>query len=333
MKQIKVSVIVPVYNTEKYLHKCLQSLVNQTLSDIEIIIVNDGSTDSSSDIIAEFAVEYSGKITLLNKSNGGQASARNFALEKCKGEYIGFLDSDDFVSENMFEKMYSCAVKDQSDYVACGYTDIKYDNEKICILKDYVASKKAEKNKDLFFGALVSPFIHLYKHEIIVKSKVRFPEGYVYEDTAFYLNLIPYIKKISVIEEPLAYRVRHSNSTTTIFKKEKVNNIFAVIDNALEYYEKNYFMEEFHNELEYFCVRILLCSSMQRICRLRKYNESIELVDKTINYIHEKFPFYKKNIYFQTGKTNLYMKSFNKGTGYLYLILFRIRAHFKALPV
>ena len=101
MEQPKVSVIVPVYNTEKYLKKCLDSLINQTLSNVEIIAVNDGSTDGSPAILEQYAKSYPQIVKVFHKKNGGQASARNLAFEKCTGEYIGFLDSDDFVKKTM----------------------------------------------------------------------------------------------------------------------------------------------------------------------------------------------------------------------------------------
>ena len=188
MSEIKVSVIVPVYNTEKYLVNCLESLVNQTLQEIQIVIINDGSTDSSLEIIKSYSEKYPNKIVYETQENGGQAVARNRALELCTGEYIGFLDSDDFVKKEMYQKMYEKAIAQDADYVACGYTDITYKDEKKIVLHQYVASKKAVCQKDLFFGALVSPFIHIYRREIIEKSQVRFPEKVIYEDTALEFN-------------------------------------------------------------------------------------------------------------------------------------------------
>lgn len=329
MKKPKISVIVPVYNTEKFLIKCLDSLVSQTLNDIEIVIVNDGSTDNSRVILDIYAHSYPDKFQVIHKDNGGQASARNMALGLCRGEYIGFLDSDDFVKPEMFEKMYMKAIEHNADYVACGYTDIMYKNDEEIVLQEYVASKPAFQKKDLFFGALVSPFLHIYKREIFEKSSVDFPEGVIYEDTAFYINLIPYLEKIDTIEEALAVRVRRSNSTTTTFRKERVANIFPVIANIIEYYHRNNFYLEFGNELEFFCVKILLCSSMQRVSRVDEYSEAVQLTNQTIEFVKDKFPHYRKNPYFKSGKINMYMKSFNKFTSKLYLFLFRIANKFQ----
>ncbi|MBR6637233.1 MAG: glycosyltransferase [Lachnospiraceae bacterium] len=329
MMQPKVSVIVPVYNTEPYLRKCLDSLVFQTLEEVEIVAVNDGSPDNSKAILEEYKERFPEKMQVIHKENGGQASARNLALQVCRGEYIGFLDSDDFVHEDMFEKLYNAAAEKNADYAACGYTDITYEGEKVVVLQDYVASRVAKQTRDMFFGAHVSPFLHIYKRSIINEAQVTFPEGYIYEDTAFYLNLVPYIHELAVVEEPLAVRLRRSNSTTTTFKKERIRHIMPVLKNSIDYYKANGFWDEYKDELEYFCVRVLLCSSMQRISRLAKFKDAKDLARETLSFIKEHFTNYRKNKYFKSGMTNLYMKMFNGFTMPVFLVLFRISNKFK----
>lgn len=324
--QKKVSVIVPVYNTEKYLNRCLDTLVGQSLEDIEIVIVNDGSKDSSPQIVKEYMEKYPGKFLYATQENSGQAVARNKALKMCTGEYVGFLDSDDFVRTEMFERLYNTAVSEKADYVACGYTDITYDETgKEIELEHYVHSKLAYKTKDMFFGALASPFLHLYRRDVLEKSGADFPEGVVYEDTAFYLNNIPYIKKLAVIDEPLAYRVRHSNSTMSTFKAVKVRQIFPVLDYSLDFYKKKGCYDEYREELEYFCVRVLLCSSMQRICKVASGKERKALKKETLEYLKRNFPDRRSNRYFKGGFQNLYMKTFNKVTAPFYMWLLRIK--------
>ena len=115
----KVSVIVPFYNVEGYIEKCLDTLVNQTLEDIEIIVVNDGSKDNSILIVKRFLEKYPEKIVYLEKENGGLSDSRNYALPHAKGEYVAFLDSDDYVEKDMYEKMYEIAKKENSDMVEC----------------------------------------------------------------------------------------------------------------------------------------------------------------------------------------------------------------------
>ena len=117
----KVSVIVPIYNVEDYIEQCLETLVNQTLEEIEIILVNDGSKDNSEKIAKQYKEKYPNKITYLEKENGGLSDARNFGIPYAKGEYIAFLDSDDYVELIMYEEMYKIAKKEDSDIVECDF--------------------------------------------------------------------------------------------------------------------------------------------------------------------------------------------------------------------
>ena len=116
----KVSIIVPVYNVEKYLKRCIDSLINQTLKDIEIIVVDDGSTDNSGQIIKKYQ-EKNSNIKYYKKENGGLSDARNYGMKYAQSEYIAFLDSDDFVDKTMYEKMYNKAIEDNADYVECDF--------------------------------------------------------------------------------------------------------------------------------------------------------------------------------------------------------------------
>lgn len=329
MKNVLVSVIVPVYKTEPYLRKCLDSLLNQSLQELEVVAVDDGSPDRCPEILDEYKEKYPDRIVVLHKENGGQASARNMAFSYCNGKYIGFLDSDDYVTEEMFQKMYERACESDADYVACGYKDVTIENSKEIVLQEYVASKVASTPEELFIGALASPFLHLYKRELIVENKITFPEGVVYEDTAFYLDLIPHIHKLAVIEEPLAVRLRRSNSTMTTFAKDKVDNIFQVITCSLDYYKNNGFYEKYRNELEYFCVRVLLCSSMQRISCVSPYTDARALQKKTLRFVKENFPEYRKNPLMSPKGIHLYMKCFNYISAPVILSFLRLRNRFK----
>ena len=133
MNKYKVSVIVPVYGVEKYISKCLNSLVNQTLNDIEIIVVNDGTKDNSQKIIDEYVKKYPDKVKSFIKENGGQGSARNYGLKQATGEYIGYVDSDDYVELDMYEKLYNKAINDNLDIAICGNYNVSedYKNKKI----------------------------------------------------------------------------------------------------------------------------------------------------------------------------------------------------------
>ena len=116
---VKVSIIVPVYNVEQYLSKCLESLVNQTLDDLEIIVVNDGSKDDSAQIAQRYAAQYPDKVRYLEKENGGLSDARNFGIDYANGAYLAFVDSDDFVLPTMMEEMYELCQKHDADIAIC----------------------------------------------------------------------------------------------------------------------------------------------------------------------------------------------------------------------
>ena len=216
----KVSVIVPVYNAEKYLKKCLQSLVEQTLSDIEIICINDGSTDNSLSIIEQFAKSDS-RIKIITTQNRGQSQARNKGLEIAKGEYTGFLDSDDYADTTMFEKLYTAAKQNDSDVVMCGVYILNEKTGAITSNDPYFGLKIFEEQKDtgVFFNGVFSyeqcrdflfrisvvPCNKLIKTDFLKKNSIKFAEGLSFEDNIFSLELLLNAGRISLVNEPLPY--------------------------------------------------------------------------------------------------------------------------------
>lgn len=306
----KVSVIVPVYNTEKYIHKCIDSLLAQTLSEVEIVAVDDGSTDSSGRILDEYAERYS-RVKVFHQKNQGQAVARNFALRHCTGEYIGFIDSDDYATKEMFERLYDKASKEDLDYVGCGYRDFTLKNDQEITLCAYRGQPVCSSVDEMYRKGMVSPFMNFYRRETIEKAKAFFPEKIIYEDTAFFLMPLPYIKRFGYIEEPLACRLRRSDSTTMLTKPEKVAQIFDVIRCIVAYYQENGLIEQYRNQVEYFCVRILLCSSIERISTVRGMKKRTELVRYTRGMIEQYFKNYKSNPCFENNLRDFYMKHAN----------------------
>nr|WP_302853132.1 glycosyltransferase [Methanosphaera stadtmanae] len=120
----KVSIVIPVYNVEKYIERCLKSILNQTLDSIEVIVIDDGSTDNSGKICDEFSTKYK-NVKTFHKRNGGVSSARNLGISIAKGEYIGFVDPDDFIHVNMYKELYENAKKVNSDIAICSFKEIK----------------------------------------------------------------------------------------------------------------------------------------------------------------------------------------------------------------
>ena len=169
----KVSVIVPVYNVEKYLEKCLTSMVNQTLQDIEIIVVNDGSKDGSQKIIDEFQQKFLSKIKSFSKENGGLSDARNFGLDNATGEFIGFVDSDDYVSETMFEEMYDLAKKHSAEMVICNLQKVdEHGNvtQKLTQIPNMPEKIDLEKNFSVFSDLSYFACNKIFKKELFQKN-------------------------------------------------------------------------------------------------------------------------------------------------------------------
>lgn len=326
MKSPKVSVIVPVYNTEQYLRRCLRSLLRQTLKELEIVAVDDGSTDGSPAILKEYAERFPGKLRVLTQErNGGQAAARNRGLRAARGEYVGFLDSDDFARPEMFRELYEAGAAAGADYVACGYTDTAKENGQLIVLKRYVASKLAKTQKDLFFGALVSPFLHLYRREVLLTANVLFTENHIYEDTAFYMNLIPYLHTLAEVPRALAVRLRRPDSTTTTITLQRIGHIFPVLDEVIDFYRARGFWDEFCREVEYMCVRILACSSLRRAARLSGRRERNEFAKETLAFIESRFPDFRNNPYIRNGGKHLYLQNLSVRTAKIYIALARGR--------
>lgn len=170
-----VSVIVPIYNTASYLSRCIASLVNQTYSDLQIILIDDGSTDNSGAIADEWQAIDS-RIEVYHQSNRGQSAARNVGLQHAKGEYIAFVDSDDYIDSNYFSTMLQAA-DDTTDCVQTGYRRVKKNGE---IIKAYHPKH---------FYQYTSPCMRLYRRGFIECHHLRFPEGMIYEDVVFSIDL------------------------------------------------------------------------------------------------------------------------------------------------
>ncbi len=322
MESINVSVVVPVYNAEKYLYTSLESLAKQTLDQIEIIIINDGSTDKSLDIINEYIQEYPDKFVLINKANGGQASARNMGIDACKGSYIGFVDSDDYVDTTMFEKLYAMAEETGVDLVECGYRYLRVEDSKEIDLKEYCETRKYNNKQEMFIDPLVSPWNKLYKADLLKNSDVRFVEGCIYEDTAFYIKTIPLINSHSYYDEKLIHHILWPTSTMNANRNRKVGDIFIVLEDILEYYKYNNLFEQYFPELEYFCVKILLNSSLGRVLEIKDAELRNFFVEKTLTMINQNFIHYRRNKYLKISGKSFFMKILNKYTipaiGYIY---------------
>lgn len=235
----KVSVIIPVYNVEQYLRECLNSVIKQTLKEIEIICVDDGSTDNSLDILKEYA-EKDHRITIITQKNLHAGVARNAGLAIAKGEYLSFLDSDDFFELNMLEEMYKKAIDDGSDVVLCG--NYVYDSQAKKILKQNHINKKYvlsspfsadDYDDSLFIICNPNPWNKLVKKELYVNSNVRFERFIRCNDFTCVCTILSIAKKISAIDEPyITYRTNQKYNVSA--KRNKHVDCFLYAADKLE---------------------------------------------------------------------------------------------------
>lgn len=201
MDKIYISVIIPIYDSEKYLKKCLDSIVNQTLQEIEIILINDGSTDNSSKIMKEYS-EIDKRIILIDKENGGVSSARNNGLELANGEYITFVDSDDWCELTMLDEMYKIATINSVDFISSGYIVESFTGK--CIRNITTNKQMIGKNNDNISNILSNIELgysvgKLYKRSILNKNNIRFDESISFAEDAIFIR--EYILNINSIAE------------------------------------------------------------------------------------------------------------------------------------
>lgn len=288
----KVSIIVPVYNVEKYLRKCLDSLVSQTLKDFEIIVVNDGSRDNSQDIIDEYATKHDNVVSYI-KENGGLGDARNYGLERANGEYIGFVDSDDYVEPNMYEKLYEKAVNDDCDLVVCDliYT-FEQDNKKDYITKG-LRELNPDKNKDGFLSPLFA-WNKLYKREMLIENNLRYPTGLWYEDIPVTLSCFALSRNTGYVNDAFVHYVQRSNSIMGNKTNKKFYDIFVILENTYSFFKEHNYLDKYHNELEYVFAEQLMVYGAFRFLRSDDY---YDLSEKAREFINKKYPNWKNNQY------------------------------------
>lgn len=309
----KVSVIVPFYNVENYIERCLETLVNQTLEDIEIILVNDGSKDNSKGIVQKYIKKYPEKIVYLEKENGGLSDARNYGIPYAKGEYIAFLDSDDYVEKDMYKTMYEIAKNEDSDMVECDFI-WEYPNRKRVDTGSIYKTKK-----EMLEKIRVVAWNKLIKREILEKSQVRFPKGYRYEDVEFTYKLLPFLENVSFCKMPMVHYIQREGSITSS-QNERTIEIFDVLEHVIKYYKENNLYEEYQEQLEYIYARYAFCSSLLRIVKIKDKNLKNHLLEKTWNNVYKRFPDWKQNKILKQNKSakNIYLKTINKSTYKIY---------------
>ena len=219
----KISIIVPIYNSEKYIHQCVDSIRSQSFTDFECILVDDGSTDESG-LICDQYKKIDSRIKVIHKANGGQSSARNKGMDIATGEYVGFVDSDDWLHPQFYEILYNVAVTNKSDIVNCKFKIVKDDKDEeeqttynidkiIAGSKTYDTKYLLENFYDVLYNRMIDASVcnKLYKKSIF--EQLRFEEGMIYEDDIIQQPSIENADRVTLIEQKLYYYRNTPNST------------------------------------------------------------------------------------------------------------------------
>lgn len=276
-----VSIIVPVYNTEKYLSTCIDSIINQTYKNLEIIIVDDGSTDSSPKICDEYACRDS-RIKVIHKKNGGLSSARNAGLDVITGNYISFIDSDDYIAQTFIENLLNALHNDNSDFAMCNFIQINENNE--------VLFEFPQINSDEIGCHTISDFWRTFEKHATVSivswnklyrrrlfDDIRYLEGHIHEDLYIMPDITEGSSTVSFVIEPMYYYVKHSDS---IIGKLK-NTANFDIDKAMSLIKLcEYFLKK-----EYFSVLIIqiINTVIETTINYKKSNKHFHSEKETFN--------------------------------------------------
>lgn len=292
---MKISVIIPVYNSSTYLRKCLDSVVNQTLKDIEIIVINDGSTDDSKNIIEEYSCKYK-NIIFIDQENKGIGKTRNIGIKKATGEYITFVDSDDYIKENMLEEYYKYAKKHNFDLVIGSYIK-KINNKEIIFENNKFKTGNVKTTPQILYLIEYGPWAKLYKREMLINNNIYFDEKRKYEDMPFVSKALLKSKLIGQITEPYYYYIIHNNSETTTMDK-RVFDILDILKEIKDYYKREYYLRD---ELDYVIINKVTTYMLQQ--RVQKDNKlRIEFIDAGYAFLNKNIKNWKGNKYYK--KTN-----------------------------
>lgn len=295
----KISIIVPCYNVEKYVKKCIESLLNQSFQDIQIIVVDDGSKDSTSYIIKTF---NDPRIEYYYKENGGLSDARNFGLNYVKGEYVAFLDSDDYVEPEMYKLLYENAIKNDSDVVECAYFKDYLNNK---ITSHYIEDRQYKIVKFTPYNA----WNKLYKISLFKDSALLFPKGLWYEDLNFNLKLSYFVKKTSFVQVPLYHYVQRDGSIVHTVNN-KIFDIYKIVEDIKLFLSEK--KDYDFNDVNWYIAKELLVASFFRFCKYDAENKT-KFSRNNYNYLCSNFPNWKKSTCLKKNSPiNIYLRFVNK---------------------
>ena len=318
-----ISVIIPVYNAEKYIDRCVQSLILQTLENIEFIFVNDCSTDTSLKILTKYQEEYPETIKVLSlPKNMRQGAARNAGIKIAQGEYLGFVDADDWVDEKMFEKLYQCAKENNYDVVGCHNYVANASGKVISISKGNTVAQTGILNEERRKSLLVNGgniWLKIYRRSMLVDNQIYFPEKLSYEDNYFIPLVFLHCKSFGLVDEPLYYYYLSENSTVRTSNSNTQFQRFKTLALLMEKVRELGVYEKYKVEFEYLEI-VLYYLNTAKLCVIHYKPYNIEMLFKIREYIKENIPEYYKNLHYKSriSKVDRWLLRLNDISPYLY---------------
>ena len=292
---MKVSIIIPVYNGERTIARCLDSVINQDFHDCEIIVIDDGSKDNTESVLKKYSDKNN--IKIIKTENKGQSAARNLGLDIAHSDYICFLDADDYVSKDGLRKLYEKAVTGNFDVVVSDVNLVYPDHNALVksgVKMDTTSIKEIKEIMTFSYSAGVV-WNKIYKKEIL--DDIRFMENIWYEDVHFNFRLFPKLKSIGVINDVFVNYVQTSGSITYTYN-DKLYDIIKVFNNLIVYYKKNGLYDEYYYELEYSYVRYAYNTFVKRLSKGKDFKKFLKGVQYVKNEVKAKFPKYRENYYY-----------------------------------
>ena len=285
---MKLSIIIPAYNAESTIQKCLDSVLCQSIRDYEVLVINDGSQDKTEEILKEYSHNYPDRLIFRTVQNGGQGKARNIALDLSNGEWIGFVDSDDWIDPDMFEKMLHTAEAENSDLVICDamahFPDGSTAQERTSRPGVPMASAGFANNK-------------VFQRELI--DEIRFPEGLWYEDAEFTAKAIHRASNITMLPEMLYHYRRGFPSTMNNNNAKKNLDILAIMDHL-----EQELCGSDRDDYEFLLINHILLDAMNRVNAMKGAEDQKLVMDRLRNYVREKIPDLNKSESFQKESRN-----------------------------
>lgn len=283
----KVTVILPVYNSEKYIGRCLDSILNQTYTDFEIMVINDGSTDSSYDIIKEYKDRYPDKIIVINQENKGVAKTRNESIQRTKSKYIMFVDNDDYLDKDYIETYVKAIEEKNYDIVVGGFRRPNKQGKIVKVLK--------LQNKEWCKFMIMTPWAKIYKTKYLVDNDIKFLENNIGEDNYFNLKAFLMTKKIVTLEY-IGYNWFFNTESVSNTRQKNIKEIqlYELLNSCYEMTKQKEVLKENYQLIETVLTKYIIWI-ISYTTKGFTYREISKEYDKIFKWLEDRFPDYKRN--------------------------------------